>query len=75
MVDEEEGNDGLGMAEIIAIVVCGLIIFAFLFACYVVIRNAQKRKKMTAAKGVAKGAKEMSFDKIVDDNGSFVATR
>lgn len=50
-VSEEEvdqsGKDGLGMAEIIAITVCGLIIFAFLLACYVMIRNAQKRRKMS----------------------------
>ena len=38
--EEEKGSDGLGMAEVIAIIVCGLIIFAFLLACCVMVRNA-----------------------------------
>ena len=39
---EGEGSedDGLGMAEIIAIIICGLIICAFLLACCVMVRNA-----------------------------------
>ena len=60
MAEEEEDSAGLGMAEIIAIVVCGLIIFAFIFACYIVIRNAKKRKRTTSQKGL----NDMSFDKI-----------
>ena len=44
---EEEGNEvkgedseGLGSAEMIAIAVCGLVIFAFILICIVMIRNA-----------------------------------
>ena len=65
-VSDEEENSGLGMAEIIAIVICGLILLAFLLACYVIIRNAKKRKRMSAAKG----AIEMSFDKIGEGNAA-----
>ena len=67
--DEKEDSSSIGMAEIIAIVVCGIIIVAFIFACIVFARNAKKRQRMTAAKGV----KEMSFDKI--DKNSFAETR
>ena len=60
------------MAEIIAIVVCGLVILAFLLACYVMIRNAQLKKKMNAA---VKKSTEMSFDRLDKSDGSFVNTR
>ena len=49
---EEEGNEvkgedseGLGSAEMIAIAVCGLVIFAFILICIVMIRNAQRKKQ------------------------------
>ena len=52
-LENEEGEDeGLGMAEAIAIVVCVLIILAFILACVIMIRNASKRKQMTADKKV-----------------------
>ena len=35
---EEEG--GLGMAELIAIIVCTFIVFAFMMVCCIMIRNA-----------------------------------
>ena len=38
------------MAEIIAIVVCILIGFAFIMACIIMLRNASKRKRMAAEK-------------------------
>ena len=65
-----EDDDGLGTAEIIAIVVCGLIICAFLLACCVMVRNASKRRSMK--EGGA--ASEMSFDQIKNDS-SFATTK
>ena len=38
------------MAEIIAIIVCLLIGFAFILACVIMLRNANKRKRMAADK-------------------------
>ena len=38
------------MPEAIAIVVCVLIIFAFVLACIIMLRNASKRKRMAAEK-------------------------
>ena len=38
------------MAEIIAILVCTLIVFAFIMACVIMLRNASKRKRMAAEK-------------------------
>ena len=38
------------MAEIIAIIVCALIILTFVLACFIMIRNTQKRKNMAALK-------------------------
>ena len=40
----------MGMAEVIAIVVCVLIASAFIMACVIMLRNANKRKKMAADK-------------------------
>lgn len=37
------------MAEIIAIVICVLIIFAFLLVCFIMVRNANKKKEMKEA--------------------------
>ena len=46
------------MAEIIAIVICVLIIFAFLLDCFIMVRNANKKKEMkeAALKGGRKSA-------------------
>ena len=49
-VDEDDDSSGLGMAEVIAIVVCILIGLAFILACAIMLRNADKRKKMAAEK-------------------------
>ena len=43
---DEEDEGGLGSAEMIVIAVCSLIVIAFLLSCYVMIRNANKRKRM-----------------------------
>ena len=48
--DEDDDSSGLGMAEVIAIVVCALIGLAFILACVIMIRNANKRKRMAAEK-------------------------
>ena len=34
------------MAEVIAIVVCVLIVMAFILVCFIMVRNANKRKEM-----------------------------
>ena len=43
---DSSDNEGIGMAEIIAIVVCLLVIAAFILACAVMLRNQTKRRKM-----------------------------
>lgn len=48
--DDADDSGGLGMAEVIAIIVCILIGFAFILACAIMLRNANKRKKMAAEK-------------------------
>ncbi len=37
---KEEEEDGMSLAELIAIIVCGLIVLAFLLMCFIMIRNA-----------------------------------
>ena len=49
-VDEDDDSSGLGMAEVIAIIVCIFIGLAFILACAIMIRNAEKRKRMAAEK-------------------------
>ena len=49
-VSDDDDSSGLGMAEVIAIIVCILIGFAFILACAIMLRNANKRKKMAAEK-------------------------
>ena len=44
--DEDDGDSGIGIAEIIAIVVCSLVILVFILACFIIIRNNEKRKRM-----------------------------
>ena len=39
-------SGGIGMAEIIAIMVCTLIILTFALSCVIMLRNASKKKKM-----------------------------
>ena len=34
------------MAEVIAIIVCGIIVCAFCLVCYIMVRNANKKKQM-----------------------------
>ena len=48
------------MAEVIAIVVCGLIILAFVLACCIMLRNAGKRKRMATEKQIADEAAEQA---------------
>ena len=49
------------MAEIIAIAVCGIIVLAFCLVCYIMVRNANKRKKMAS---IEKDKEQMQFDRI-----------
>ena len=47
---EEEKDEGFGMAEAIVIVVCLLVILAFILACVIMIRNTFKRQQMASEK-------------------------
>ena len=42
------------MAELIAIIVCSLIVIAFILVCIIMIRNAQKQRRMVEAAKIAK---------------------
>ena len=55
------------MAEVIAIIVCSLIVIAFLLACCVMVRNAQRRKEIDLKKDITK---EMD-----EDDGTFAKTK
>ena len=46
--DEEES--GVGMAEVVAIIVCILLVGAFILVCIIIFRNAKKRKVLEAIK-------------------------
>lgn len=48
--NEDSGSDGMGMAEIVAIAVCALLIGAFILVCIIMFKNGQKRKRIEAAK-------------------------
>ena len=50
IAEGEAGDEGIGMAEVIAIVVCAIIICAFCLVCYIMVRNANKRKRMAEEK-------------------------
>lgn len=69
----EDSDGGIGAAEIIAIVVCLLIIFAFILACIVMLRNSAKRKKMTENTDKVQTGKK--FDNLADNSRQFVKTR
>ena len=58
------------MAEIIAIVICVLIIFAFLLVCFIMVRNANKKKEMreAALKRGRKSAGDLSADQTANES-------
>ena len=58
--DDSKDSGGMGLAELIAIIVCGLIVLAFLLMCFIMVRNSQRRKKMSQEE---KQRKEKAGDK------------
>ena len=44
--NNNEESSGLGGAELVAIGVCSLIVIAFCMVCFIMVRNANKRKKL-----------------------------
>ena len=72
-VEDDEG--GLGMAEIIAIVVCILIVLAFILVCFIMVRNANKRKDMKEEADNRKKARGVDQTGDMTANESFAVTR
>ena len=52
------------MAELIAIIVCGLIIVAFLLACIVMVRNSKRKKKQDQTSIQKKRPSERSHRRV-----------
>ena len=44
--DEDDDDSGIGIAEIIAIVVCSLVILVFVLSCFIIIRNNERKKRI-----------------------------
>ncbi len=63
----KEDEDGMSLAELIAIIVCGLIVLAFLLMCFIMIRNAQK-KKVPPASAKARPAKSHPVDRTAENS-------
>ena len=61
---EKQEEGGLGMAELIAIIVCGLIIVAFLLACIVMVRNSKRKKKQDQTSIQKKRPSERSHRRV-----------
>ena len=56
--EDDSGEEGLGMAELIAIIVCILIVVAFGLGCCVMLRNAKKKQRMEQERKTKKTGKK-----------------